>query len=126
MPRIPIFSFGHPEQEAAPPGLRGYTPALSLEGLQLGVDNVRHDVHLSPKFVAQTRAEISRLIVRHGDVEGLLAAQASQPQQGSHFIGSNAGPKSKAKPSASELKPVLAEVHSAALNRAKAEGNLAL
>jgi hypothetical protein len=126
MPRIPIFSFGHAEQEAAPPCLRGYTPALSLEGLQLGVDNVRHDVHLSPKFVAQTRAEISRLIVRHGDVEGLLAAQAPQPQQGSHFIASNAGSKSKAKPGASELKPVLAELHSAALNRAKAEGNPAL
>jgi hypothetical protein len=126
MPRIPIFSFGHAEQEAAPPSLRGYTPALSLEGLQLGVDNVRHDVHLSPKFVAQTRAEISRLIVRHGDVEGLLATQAPQPQQGSHFIASNAGPKSKAKPGASELKPVLAELHSAALNRAKAEGNPAL
>ena len=80
MPRIPIFSFGHPEQEAAPPRLTGYTPSLSLEGLQLGVDNLRHDVHLSPKFVAQTRSQISRLIVRHGDVEALLAAEAPQPR----------------------------------------------
>ena len=78
--------------------LSGYTPSLSLEGLQLGVDNLRHDVHLSPKFVAQTRSQISRLIVRHGDVEGLLAAEAPQPRQGSHFIGSNASPKSNAKP----------------------------
>src|SRR6202790_3388621 len=126
MPRIPIFSFGQAEPEAALPCLRGYTPALSLEGLQLGVDNLRHDVHLSPKFVAQTRSEISRLIVRHGDVEGLLAAQAPQPQHGTHFIGSNAGPKNNAKTSASELKFVLAELHSAALNRAKAEGNFPL
>jgi hypothetical protein len=126
MPRIPIFSFGQAEPEAALPCLRGYTPALSLEGLQLGVDNLRHDVHLSPKFVAQTRSEISRLIVRHGDVEGLLAAQAPQPQHGTHFIGSNAGPKNNAKTSASELKSVLAELHSAALNRAKAEGNFPL
>jgi hypothetical protein len=124
MPRFPIFSFGQTEQEAAPPRLNGYTPALSLEGLQLGVDNLRHDVHLSPKFVTQTRSQISRLIVRHGDVEGLLAAEAPQPRQGGHFIGSNAGPKSNAKPgTSSELKPLLAEVHSAALNRAKAEGN---
>jgi hypothetical protein len=123
MPRIPIFSFGHAEEEAAPPRLAGYTPALSLEGLQLGVDNLRHDVHLSPKFVAQTRAQISRLIVRHGDVEGLLAAEAPQPRQGGHFIGSNAGPKNPGKPGTSELKPLLAEVHTAALNRAKAEGN---
>jgi hypothetical protein len=130
MPRIPIFSFGHADQEAALPRLTGYTSSLSLEGLQLGIDNLRHDVHLSPKFVAQTRSQISRLIVRHGDVEGLLAAEAPQPRQGGHFIGSNAGPKSNASSSArsnaSDLKPLLAEVHSAALNRAKAEGSPSL
>jgi hypothetical protein len=124
MPRIPIFSFGHAEEEAAPPRLSGYTPLLSLEGLQLGVDNLRHDVYLSPRFVAQTRSQISRLIVRHGDVEGLLAAETpQQPRAGGHFIGSNAGPKSAAKSGFSELKPLLADVHSAALNRSKAEGN---
>src|SRR5579872_6121899 len=126
MPRIPIFSFGHAEEEPALPRLRGYTPALPLEGLQLGVDNLRHDVHLSPKFVTQTRLEISRLIVRHGDVGGLLAAEAPQPKPSGHFIGSNANPKSNVKPSACELKPLLAEVHSAALNRAKAQGNPSL
>ncbi|HEX8811694.1 MAG TPA: hypothetical protein VF742_06855, partial [Terracidiphilus sp.] len=126
MPRIPIFSFGHAEPEAELPRLTGYTPSLSLEGLQLGVDNLRHDVHLSPKFVTQTRSQISRLIVRHGDVEGLLAAEAPQPRQSSHFIGSNAGPKSNVKTVGFELKPLLAEVHSAALNRAKAEGNPSL
>jgi hypothetical protein len=126
MPRIPIFSFGQAAPEAALPRLSGYTPSLSLEGLQLGVDNLRHDVHLSPKFVVQTRTLISRLIVRHGDVEGLLAAEAPQPRQSSHFIGSHAGPKSNAKPVGSELKPLLADVHSAALNRAKAEGNPSL
>src|SRR5580700_6687876 len=126
MPRIPIFRLGRSAEQALPPQLGSYTPKLTLEGLQLGVDNLRHDVHLSPKFVAQTRSEISRLIVRHGDVEGLLAAQAPQPQHGTHFIGSNAGPKNNAKTSASELKPVLAELHSAALNRAKAEGNFPL
>lgn len=82
MPRIPIFSFGHAEQEAALPRLSGYTPSLSLEGLQLGIDNLRHDVHLSPKFVAQTRSQISRLIVRHGDVEGLLAAGSAATAAG--------------------------------------------
>jgi hypothetical protein len=130
MPRIPIFSFGRTEEEVALPRLNGYTPSLPLEGLQLGIDNLRHDVHLSPKFVAQTRSQISRLIVRHGDVEGLLAAEAPQPRQGGHFIGSNAGAKNPAKSgaltNASELKPLLAEIHSAALNRAKAEGSPSL
>jgi hypothetical protein len=130
MPRIPIFSFGRTDEEVALPRLNGYTPSLPLEGLQLGIDNLRHDVHLSPKFVAQTRSQISRLIVRHGDVEGLLAAEAPQPRQGGHFIGSNAGAKNPAKSgaltNASELKPLLAEIHSAALNRAKAEGSPSL
>ncbi len=126
MPRIPIFSFGHEEQEAVPPRLSGFTPFLSLEGLQLGVDNLRHDVHLSPKFVTQTRAQIARLIIRHGDVEGLLAAEAPQVRQGGHFIGSHSAPKANAKPIGSELKPLLVEMHTAALNRAKAEANPSL
>ena len=53
-----------------------------------------------------------------------------QPRQGGHFIGSNAGAKNPAKSgaltNASELKPLLAEIHSAALNRAKAEGSPSL
>jgi hypothetical protein len=126
MPRIPLFSFGHEEQEAVPPRLNGFTPSLTLEGLQLGVDNLRHDVHLSPKFVTQTRAQIARLIIRHGDVEGLLAAEAPQMRQGGHFIGSQSAPTVNAKTSGSELKPLLVEMHSAALNRAKAEANPAL
>jgi hypothetical protein len=126
MPRIPIFRLGQAAEEAPPPRLNGYTPALSLEGLQLGVDNLRHDVHLSPKFVEQTRSQIARLIVRHGNMDGLLAAEAPQPKQGGHFIGSNTGPRNNVKPAVYDLKQLLAEVHSAALNRAKAEGNPSL
>jgi hypothetical protein len=126
MPRIPLFSFGHEEEEAAPPRLSGFTPLLTLEGLQLGVDNLRHDVHLSPKFVTQTRAQIARLIIRHGDVEGLLAAEAPQVPQGGHFIGSQSAPKVNTRPSGSELKPLLVDMHTAALNRAKAEANPSL
>jgi len=126
MPRIPIFRLGHAPEEVVPPRLTSYFPALSLEGLQLGVDNLRHDVHLSPKVTEQTRLQIARLIARHGDVEGLLAAEAPQSRLGSHFIGSNPGSRPQAKTDHSELKPLLAELHIAALNRAKTEGNLAL
>jgi len=106
--------------------LSGYVPALSLEGLQLGVDNLRHDVYLSPRFVAQTRSHIARLIIRHGDLEGLLAAEAAQPRPTNHFIGSAAGQKKSAQPGSFELKPLLTELHTAALNRSKAEGNFGL
>ena len=68
-------------------GKRGNSTALSdllyadtfFTGLQLGIDNLRHDVHLSPKFVEQTRLHVARLITRHGTVEGLLAAEAPAP-----------------------------------------------
>ena len=70
MPRIPIFRLGRSPEEALPPKLGTYTPKLVLEDLQLGVDNLRHDVHLSPRFVEQARLQIARLIVRHGDMEG--------------------------------------------------------
>ena len=74
MPRIPIFKLGRAPEEIHPPRLSSYTPKLTLDDLQLGVDNLRHDVHLSPRFVEQARLRIARLIVRHGDMDGLMAA----------------------------------------------------
>lgn len=119
MPRIPIFRLGHHAEEAVPLRLSSFTPALSLEGLQVGVDNLRHDVHLSPKFVEQMRLHIARFLVRHGDVEGLLATEAQ------HSMGNIIRPASSPRPQQrvelADLKPLLAEVHVAALNRAKAE-----
>ena len=114
-------------EEALPPQLTSYAPKLALEGLQLGVDNLRHDVHLSPRFVEQARLQIARLIMRHGDMEGLLAAETAERTTVNHFIGST--PVMKAQPArlgASELKPLLAELHVSALNRAKAAENLSV
>ena len=88
MPRIPIFRLGRSAEEPLPPQLGSYTPKLTLKDLQLGVDNLRHDVHLSPRFVEQARLQIARLIVRHGDMEGLLAAEKTERTGGNHFIGS--------------------------------------
>ena len=76
MPRIPIIRLRPTAEQLEPPHLTRYTPTISLEGLQVGVDNLRHDVHLSFKFVDQARLQIARLIVRHGGMEGLLAAEA--------------------------------------------------
>ena len=90
------------------------------------MDNLRHDVHLSPRFVEQARLQIARLIVRHGDMEGLLAAENTERAGGNHFIGSHAVAKAPAKTSGSELKPLLADLHVSALNRAKAAENLSV
>ncbi len=126
MPRIPIFRLGRSAEEALPPQLGSYTPKLTLKDLQLGVDNLRHDVHLSPRFVEQARLQIARLIVRHGDMEGLLAAEKTERTGGNHFIGSQATAKAPAKTVGSELKPLLADLHVSVLNRAKAAENLSV
>ena len=127
MPRIPIFRLGRSAEDLLPPQLGSYTPKLTLEGLQLGVDNLRHDVHLSPRFVEQTRLQIARLIMRHGDMEGLLAAEKTERLGGNHFIGGTPAAKAQpAKAGGSELKPLLADLHVAVLNRAKAAENLSV
>jgi len=125
MPRIPIFRLGASQPESTPPRLVRYTPSLSLEGLQPGVDNLRHDVHLSARFIEQARLHIARLIARCGDVEGLLAAEVPESIHPNHFLGPASQPK-KTKADLQDLKPLLAAVHTVALNRAKAEGNVSI
>jgi hypothetical protein len=127
MPRIPIFKLGGSSDEILPPALTSYAPALSLEGLLVGVDNLRHDVHLSSKFTEAARAHISRLIARHGDVEGLLAAEAPSLAPRTPFLNKltnvlKPGPKSQP----ADFKTVLTELHVSALNRAKAENNVTI
>jgi class 3 adenylate cyclase len=126
MPRFPIFRLGQTAEEIIPPQLTSYTPALTLQGLQLGVDNLRHDVFLSPKFVEQVRLHVARLIMRSGNVESLVSAELSNVSQENHFLGSNSNAKARTKAGPSELKPLLAEIHLAALNRAKADGNICI
>src|SRR2546421_8302607 len=121
MPRIPIIRLRPTAEQLEPPHLTRYTPTISLEGLQVGVDNLRHDVHLSFKFVDQARLQIARLIVRHGGMDGLLAAEALEKAR-----GSSADSLSKPTGKVPELKPLLSDFHIAALNHAKAAGNLSV
>lgn len=93
----------------------------------MGVDNLRHDVSLSPRFVEVTRAQIMRSIVRHGELEGLLAAEAPQKNQGPSWMRTGAGAKTGPRGAdPSDWKPLLAELHLAVLNRAKKEENISI
>src|SRR5581483_2413650 len=126
MPRIPIFRLGPAAEQLPAPVLSSYKPALSLEGLQVGIDNLRHDVHLSPKFVDRARTQLASIIIRHGGVEGLLAAEAPENASRNHFIAPKAVPKAQPQVESCDLKPLLREMHLASLNRAKAADNLAI
>jgi len=95
-------------------------PSFALEGLVTGIDNVRHDVFLSPKFVEVARQYIFKLIAKHGNVEEL--ATEDRPA-----IRPPVRPNGHARQSDSaEFKRLLTELHLASLNRAKSENNVSL
>jgi hypothetical protein len=125
MPRLPIFRLGKEPEKLPPPEMIAAAPSIALEGLAVGVDNLRHDVALSPRFVDATRAQVMRLIVRHGELEGLMAAETPQHNQGPSWMrNAVAGPGRKAEKS--DWKPLLTELHLAALNRAKKEEKISI
>jgi class 3 adenylate cyclase len=126
MPRIPIFRLGASADKPELPKLSSATPFLSLRGLAVGVDNLRHDVVLSARFMEATRQQVARLIIRHGELEGLLSAEALHVEQGPSWMRTQAGNAPRAKSDAGEWKSTLAELHVATLNRAKKDGKLAV
>jgi hypothetical protein len=123
MPRIPILKLGS-SAEAPPPRLSAYSPALSLDGLQLGIDNVRHDVWLSPSFTKAAGAHIGKLIAKYGNVEVVMSAEGASSPHSPKNIFSRVVPALAGKNA--DLKPLLVDVHRTAVGRAKTEGNPAL
>jgi hypothetical protein len=123
MPRIPILKLGSSSADAQPPRLTSYIPTLSLDGIQLGIDNLRHDVWLSPAFTKPLGAHIAKLIAKYGNVDSVISAEA---------VGSIGGPRNlfakftPAVTKSADVKQLLLELHKSALNRAKAEGNIAI
>ncbi len=126
MPRIPIFRLGGAPDKPALPNLAASSPFVSLEGLTVGVDNLRYDVILSPKFVEQARAQIARLIARHGEIEGLLGAETPQQSQAPSWIRTQLGKSTKPKHDPGEWKETLTELQVGSLNRAKKEFKLSI
>ncbi len=126
MPRIPIFRLGKEPDKLPPPELVAATPSIALEGLAVGVDNLRHDVSLSPRFLEATRAHIMRLIIRYGELEGLFAAEAPVRNESPSWMRTKATARKQTGSDLTEWKPMLAELHLAALNRAKKEENISV
>ena len=125
MPRFPIFRLGKEPDKLALPEMIAAAPLIALDGLAVGVDNLRHDVALSPRFVEAARSHVMRLIVHHGELEGLLAAEGAQKTQGPSWMR-NAASSTRNPADKSDWKALLAELHLAALNRAKKEENISV
>ena len=125
MPRIPIFRLGGAPDKPGLPSLAVSTPSIALERLSVGVDNLRHDVVLSPRFVELGRTQIARLIARHGELDGLLTSDSARstqgPGQGPAWMRNQAGREAGQKNDPGGWKRTLAELQVASLNRAKKE-----
>jgi hypothetical protein len=96
-------------------------PLLVLEGLATGIDNLRHDVYLSPKFSETARQYICKLVARHGNVEELIAEERSAVRVPPRQQG-----QANRQSESTEFKRLLTELHVASLNRAKAESNVSI
>src|SRR5258708_22948727 len=105
MPRLPNFRVAGARDKAARE-LAAATPSLSLEGLSVGVDNLRHDVVLSARFADAARAQIARSIARHGEVDGLLSAETSQSSPGPSWLQAQAAKAPRPKNEPAEWKSV--------------------
>ncbi len=116
---------------ARPLPLTGHTPSLEVERLLTGIDNVRHDVYLSPVFAEVARQHIARLIARHGRVEDIVSTEpAKAPSTISSLMvpGRMQPAKAPEKPGTerSDFKRMLGELLVESLNRAKNEGNISI
>ena len=134
------FSFrqrGTMEEYTRDLNLTSYSPRITLEGLMTGVDNVRHDVHLSTKFTEGARQHIFRLITRLGGVEDLAKdpPPSPSPKPGSRIYtpqnpASANSPRRRGAPDAEppppDFKRLLTDLHVTALNAAKLESNISI
>src|SRR5947209_16168032 len=73
MSPFPFTQRGNLAEHAKQVTLAQAIPEITLEGLLTGVDNVRTDVYLSPKFAEITRQHIARLLAKYGNVEDFVA-----------------------------------------------------
>jgi len=107
--------------------LSSYQPCIQLERLMRGVDNIRHDVALSARFMEVTRQHIFRLITKYGQIDLLLEDSASQSRPPSRVALPGAIRRDPAKSGeANDFKRALHELHMSALNRAKADNNTSI
>ncbi|MBZ5550758.1 MAG: hypothetical protein LAO22_22835 [Acidobacteriia bacterium] len=122
MPKLPIFRLRNSEPLSRPE-LHFYGLVLSFSGLQLGVDNLRYDVFLSPRVTEDLRLHLARYIRRFGEVEPLLDMDVPAVARSPFLRPAADGAARLRKTGPADLKTLLVSLHLAILNRAKAEDN---
>ncbi|HVP51382.1 MAG TPA: hypothetical protein VMT05_04685 [Terriglobales bacterium] len=122
MARFKIFQRRDLAEYAGYLKLAKYTPAVPLDGLLPGVDNLRHDVFLSPRFTQLARQHLWRLIVQYGDVQELTG----ENEAGSRPAWAVKPVRKRNAAEPGDFRRALTELYTVALSRAKGEGNITL
>jgi len=124
---FPFLQRGSLTESARQLSLSSYVPSIVLENLVAGIDNIRHDVFISPKFSEITRSHIFKLIVKHGNVEDLAQEDSlASPRGIARPNGRVGGPQPAKGFDPADFKRLVGELHIAALNRAKIDDNPSL
>ncbi|MFY9558992.1 MAG: hypothetical protein WAQ52_02040 [Terriglobales bacterium] len=122
MPKLPIFRFGS-SQPTPRPDLQFQGLVLSLSDLQLGVDNLRYDVHLSPRITEELSQHLARYLRLFGGVEALFEMDVPTAARPSFLRTAPEGHATIRKTGPADLKALLVSLHQAILNRAKTHEN---
>ena len=122
MPKLPIFRLRSAEPTSRPE-LHFYGLVLSFSGLQLGVDNLRYDVMLSPRVCEGMSLHLARYIRHFGEVEALLELDVPTVNRNPFLRAPEQDATRSRKNSPADLKSLLISLHLAILNRAKADEN---
>ncbi len=128
MPLFPFFERVNVAEHAKQLKLASYLPEIKVEGLVTGVDNLRHDVFLSPRFCEAAGAHLFKLIAKYGNVEDLAKEETPlgsvQPAKPAWQRPRSGSPK--AQEPVDDFKRMLTEVQLNSLNQAKAQGNASI
>lgn len=122
MPKFPIFRLRNAEPTSRPE-LHFYGLVLSFSGLQLGVDNLRYDVMLSPRVSEGLSLHLARYIRHFGEVESLLEMDVPAANRNPFLRTAGQDATKPSKDGPADLKSLLISLHLAILNRAKADEN---
>ncbi len=103
--------------------LKTYTAELPLGTLAVGVDNIHHDVFLSPTFVESTGAYLLEFIRQSANLAFLSQTDRSQPDR-RQGVRRETDRRSSRPPEASAWKRLLSELLHGGLQHAKYEQNI--
>jgi hypothetical protein len=123
MPKFPVLRLRGYDPPPMLPALRFYGPVLTFSDLQLGVDNLRYDVFLSPRITSDLSFHLARFIRRFGEVDDLLTLDLPAPEPPKFVRAPQGSIRAPQKVEPADLKTTLLSIHQAILAHAKTLAN---